>query len=102
MVDASTTKIVMTVKFRSRLPADEMRRRYQERMPEFRQLPGLVQKYYLYDATSDEWGGFYLWDSQESLDAYLASDLRKSIPETYQVVGTPRVETARVIDALRP
>jgi hypothetical protein len=70
-------------------------------MPQAIEL-GLLQKYYLHDPSSDEWGGLYLWDSQESLDQFMASDLRKSIAETYQFVGTPRIETPTVIDILRP
>jgi len=50
-----------------------MDRRYKERMPQFRELPGLVQKYYSYDEATGEWAGIYLWDSEESLAAYLES-----------------------------
>jgi hypothetical protein len=102
MVDNTHPKVLLIVRFKSSLTPDELERRYKERLPEFRALRGLVQKYYLYDPSSDEWGGFYLWDSQASLDKYVASDLRKSIPEAYQVVGAPRVETATVVDILRP
>jgi hypothetical protein len=94
--------ILLIVRFKSSLPPEELVRRYKERLPEFQALPGLIQKYYLHDPSTDEWGGLYLWDSQESLDEYLASDLRRSIPETYQVVGAPRVETVNVIESLRP
>jgi hypothetical protein len=71
-------------------------------MPQFRALPGLLQKYYVHDPATGEWGGVYLWDSQESLEQYKASDLRKSIPETYEIIGTPRVEVCGVIEPLRP
>ena len=72
--------VAFFVNFKAGIPADEIKRRYHERMPEFRDVPGLIQKYYVYDEAADEWGGFYLWDSQQSLDAFLDSDLRKSIP----------------------
>jgi hypothetical protein len=101
MVDSIHPAVLLTVRFKTSLSPDELKRRYKERLPEFRALPGLLQKYYLYDPSSDEWGGFYLWDSQASLDDYVKSDLRKSIPETYQIVGAPRIETATVIDILR-
>ena len=102
MVSSPHPEVLFIVRFKTTLPPDELERRYKERLPEFRALPGLLQKYYLHDPSSNEWGGFYLWDSQESLDEYIASDLRKSIPETYQIVGTPRIETTTVIDILRP
>ena len=101
MVNNAHPAILVTIRFKTSLSSDEMERRYKERLPEFRALPGLVQKYYLYDPSTDEWGGFYLWDSQASLDEYMASDLRKSIPDVYQIVGAPRLETANVIDRLR-
>lgn len=94
--------ILLLVRFKSALSADELIKRYTERMPQFRALPGLLQKYYVYDPVSEEWGGFYLWDSQESLEQYKASDLRKSIPETYEIIGQPRLEVLGVKDVLRP
>jgi heme-degrading monooxygenase HmoA len=95
-------QILFIVRFKSSLSPEELQRRYRDRLPAFRALPGLIQKYYLHDPATDEWGGLYLWDSQESLDEYLASDLRKSIPETYEIVGAPRVEAVHVIEPLRP
>jgi hypothetical protein len=94
--------ILVTVKFKTSLTPEELEKRYKERLPEFRALPGLIQKYYLYDHSTDEWGGVYLWDSQASLDKYMGSDLRKSIPDVYQIVDAPRIETSTVIDTLRP
>ena len=94
--------VLLFVRFKSALAPDELERRYKQRMSEFQKLPGLLQKYYVYDKASGEWGGVYLWDSQASLESYMASDLRKSIAEAYEVVGTPRVEPAGVIDVLRP
>jgi heme-degrading monooxygenase HmoA len=93
--------VLLIVRFKSSLSADELKRRYKERLPKFRALPGLLQKHYLHDPVSGEWAGLYLWDSQESLDEFMASDLRKTIPETYQFAGTPRIETLNVIDTLR-
>lgn len=94
--------IVLLVKFKSSLPREEAVRRYQERFPKYRKVPGLLQKYYLHDPKTDEWGGLYLWDSQASLDAFMTSDLRETIAETYQFIGAPRIETASVTDVLRP
>jgi Putative mono-oxygenase ydhR len=93
---------LLIVRFRSALAPDELKRRYKQRMPEFGKLPGLLQKYYIHDKASGEWGGVYLWDSQASLDNYLGSDLCKSIAKTYEIVGMPRVEAAGVVDVLRP
>ncbi len=93
--------ILFIVRFKSSLSPEELKKRYTERMPLFRAIPGLLQKYYIHDPVSEEWGGVYLWDSKESLEQYKASDLRKSIAETYQITGTPRIEISYVIDTLR-
>ena len=102
MVASTQLGVLLIVRFQSSLPPDELEKRYKARLPEFRAMPGLLQKYYVHDPSSDEWGGIYVWDSQASLDEYLASDLRKSIPETYEIVGAPRIETPSVIEVLRP
>lgn len=94
--------ILMFIKFKSKLESDELIRRYQERLPEFQALPGLVQKYYVHDQKTGEWGGVYIWDSKQSMEAYLASDLRKSIAEVYEVAAPPRVDVCGVVDLLRP
>ena len=98
---AADAQLVVVVKFESRYDADEIKRRYPERMPRFRALEGLVQKYYLHDPATDSWCGVYVWETKEAAQAYLTSDLRRSIPEAYGVVGTPRVEAFEVIDVLR-
>ncbi|MCK4774581.1 MAG: YdhR family protein [Candidatus Krumholzibacteria bacterium] len=102
-MDSSTHPgVLLIVRFKTSLSPDELERRYKERLPDYRAIPGLLQKYYIHDPSSDEWGGVYLWDSQASLNKFMESDLRKSIPETYQFVGPPRIETPTVIDVLRP
>ena len=101
MIDIGTVKAVTVVKFRSRLSDEEATRRYGARLPEFRGVPGLVQKIYVRDESTGEWGGIYLWDSQESAERYMASDLRKSIPAAYEVDGTPRIDNLSVVEFLR-
>lgn len=98
---AADAKVVVIVKFRSSLPEAELRARYPKRMPAFRELPGLLQKYYMKEPKTGEWSGIYLWDSMASVQSYLQSDLKKSIPEAYGVVGEPRVEVFSVEDVLR-
>ncbi len=86
---------------KSDLPYEELERRYKERMPQFREVPGLVQKYYSVDESTGEWAGIYLWDSEESLAAYLESDLRRTIPSAYELTEPPRVERFPIVDVLR-
>jgi heme-degrading monooxygenase HmoA len=89
------------LKFETALSLDEVKARAEQRMPDFRALPGLVQKYYCHEPATGEVAGVYLWDSHESLKAYLASSLRESIPAAYEIKGSPRIEVFDVVAALR-
>jgi len=93
--------IVFMVRFKSKLSYDEILKRAQDRISQYRAIPGLLQKYYLHDPATGEFGGLYVWDSQKSLDEFKASDLRKTIAETYQVIGEPRIEVLNVGEILR-
>jgi hypothetical protein len=74
---------------------------YAERANRYRALPGLIDKYYLrFDATGEH-GAVYLWRSPEALAEFRESELARSIPDAYQVVGTPEVITATVVMQLR-
>ena len=72
-----------------------------ERLPQFRAIPSLRQKYYLKASGPDRFCGFYIWESPEALAAFRASDLAKSIPDAYRVVGAPDVSTYELLFPLR-
>jgi heme-degrading monooxygenase HmoA len=93
--------IIQTVKFRSGLSEEAVRRVMEERAPQFRALPGLLQKWYVREPATGEFSGVYVWDSDESLRAFRASDLARTIPAAYEVLAPPRVETFEVLFPLR-
>ena len=94
--------IIQTVKLKSALSETEIQRVMEERAPQFRALPGLLQKYYLRDSKTGEIGAVYIWDSEESLHAYRQSDLARTIASAYQAVEQPRIEIFETILTLRP
>jgi heme-degrading monooxygenase HmoA len=93
--------VILLVRLKSSLPPAEVEKVMKTRAPEFRALPGLLQKFYIQDAASGEYAGLYLWESPEALAAYRESELRASIAKAYQTVGEPRVEMYRVLMPLR-
>jgi heme-degrading monooxygenase HmoA len=95
------TVIVLVVTFESALSEDEVLAVARERLDRFRALPGLVQKYYIKGEKPNRYGGVYVWDSVESLNAYRASDLAASIPAAYKAVGPPTVQTFECMFPLR-
>lgn len=92
--------IIQFVKLTSNLGDAELLSRAQDRVPQFQALPGLIQKYYV-KLSGNTYGGIYIWDSQESLDEFRASDLAKTIPEAYEVVAPPHIEVGEVMFTLR-
>jgi hypothetical protein len=101
-MDGARPAIMLIVRgLKSKLSHEGFERRYKERLPQFRDVKGLIQKYYSYDESTEEWAGIYLWDGEESLADYLESDLRKSIPTAYELTAPPRLERFRIVDVLR-
>jgi heme-degrading monooxygenase HmoA len=93
--------IMQFVRLRTGLPGDAALSLARERAARFREVPGLVQKYYVRGATPESFVGVYLWDSEASLAAFRDSDLAKSIASAYKVVEPPVVEIGDVVFTLR-
>lgn len=93
--------IVQFVQFESSLSEKEVRAVAEERLPQFRAIPALAQKYYLKLATPNHYGGFYIWESPEALAAFRKSELARTIPLAYKVVGAPDVGVHEVMFPLR-
>ena len=79
------------VRFTSRLPNEEVQRLFEERASRYREVPGLMQKYYGYEPSSGAFCGCYIFDSEQSRQAFRQSELARSIPGVYEVDET-RVE----------
>ena len=93
--------ILQIIKLKSNLPEEELLNKAKEREPQFKDIQGLLQKYYVKIGPSGQYGGIYIWESQESLDAYRESDLAKSIPEAYEIVEAPNIEIMDILFQLR-
>lgn len=93
--------IMQTIKFQSSLSKEEVMKIAEERAPQFRALPGLVQKYYVIGNQQGHFGGVYIWDSMESLISYRESELAASIPDAYKLIGSPDIEIHEVAFQLR-
>jgi hypothetical protein len=71
--------------------------------PKYQRLPGLIRKYYLFDAESRTGGGCYLWESREAAERVYNAEWRQMIAERY---GAPPeisfFETPVVVDNTLP
>ena len=93
--------ILQIVKLRTELSEEELLKIAHDRAPQFRALEGLIQKYYVRRDRPGEYAGVYVWDSQESLEAFRDSELAKSIAKAYRVMEPPVVEVNEVLFPLR-
>ena len=93
--------VIQFVKFSSPLSDDEVRAVMERRAPEFRGVPGLVQKYYGREVETGDTCGIYLFDSEESLHAFRQTDLARTIPSAYRV-ESPRIEVFELLFPLNP
>ena len=94
--------VVQIVRFKSGLTYEQHMKTAEERLPQYRALKGLIQKYYLkYDGV-DEYGAVYLWESEAALKEFRESELFRTIPATYHFEGAPDIQTAELIMPLRP
>jgi heme-degrading monooxygenase HmoA len=93
--------LLQIIKLKSNLPEEDLLSKARERAPQFKSIPGLIQKFYVKTGQPGEYGGIYVWDSPESLQAFRNSDLAKSIPEAYELVEAPNIEIMDILFQLR-
>jgi heme-degrading monooxygenase HmoA len=92
--------IIHIVRFTSALPAERIQDLFTARAQQYTAVPGLLQKYYL-RYHNGQHGGVYVWDSPDSMQAFRASKLSRSICDVYQVTEST-LDIADVLLALRP
>jgi hypothetical protein len=93
---------ILIVKFHSWLTDSEVHKLLQERLPSVLVVPGLLQKYYAREASTGDYVGLHVFDSEESLIRYRHSELSRSLPVAYATSEQPRAETFEVLFPLRP
>ncbi|QMU57399.1 MAG: hypothetical protein GKR98_03780 [Boseongicola sp.] len=93
--------MIQFVQFETSLSDAEVRAVADARKPDFQAIPDLHQKYYLKLNAPNQYGGFYIWDSPSAMASFRDSELAKTIPAAYGIVGAPKVDIHELIMALR-
>ncbi|MCB1501283.1 MAG: hypothetical protein KDK07_16115 [Bauldia sp.] len=93
--------MVQFVQFESKLPEDKLLAAAERRMPDYRAIPSLVQKYYLKLSAPNHYGGLLFWDTPAAMAAFRNSELAKTVSDVYQTVGAPRVDIHELMFPLR-
>jgi len=92
--------ITAIVKFKlpQAITLDEAKAKFQGTAPNYRDVEGLIRKYYLFEP-DDTVMGVYLWQNREAAEACYSGDWRQRLRETYG--SEPEVsfyETPVVVD----
>ena len=77
---------ILFVRVKSDLPFEELELRVNKRRPEFKKVPGLIQKFYGLDKSTGDVCGIYFFEDQKALAAFGNSELAKTIPSAYEVI----------------
>jgi hypothetical protein len=84
---------VLAVKFNSNLHPEKLMNVCQDDLEAFRNVPGLLQKYYLAEELTGAISGIYIFESKNARETFWTSELAKQIPARYGVIlDTLRVE----------
>ena len=84
---------VLAVKFNSSLDPEELLTISHEDLETFRNVPGLIQKYYVVEESTGALSGIYIFETEEDRTNFWASELAATIPARYGVLqSTLRVE----------
>ncbi len=93
--------IIQIIRYQTQLSFQEVNKHFLERSGLYRKIPGLIQKYYVKLKDPGYYGGIYVWDSMESLQAFNESDLKASIAKAYKATEPPEVEIMDLLLQLR-
>ena len=92
---------ILFVRVKSDLDPEELEKRLLERRPRFKEVPGLIQKFYGRDESTGDVCGIYFFKDQASLSAFRETELAKTIPTAYEAKEIRR-EAYEVIYPLYP
>jgi hypothetical protein len=81
---------ILFVRVKSDMDPQELERRAIERSPRFREVPGLIQKFYGREPSTGDVCGIYFFENQEALVAFRDTELAKTIPSAYEATDVRR------------
>ena len=93
--------VILYVRINSSLDPEELDRRLEERVPSYREVPGLVQKIYGRDEATGDVCGILFFKDKSALSAFAETELAKTVGSSYEVNDIRR-ETYDVMYPLFP
>jgi hypothetical protein len=92
---------ILFVRIKTSLDAEELENRAKERLPRFRNVRGLVQKFYGRDKATGDACGIYFFEDESALAAFRESELAQTIPAAYEALDV-RPEVFELLFPLYP
>lgn len=77
----------LMVQFRSNLSGEAGEQVKKKREAAFREVPGLLQAFFLEPRAENDLAAFFVFDSTESLEGFLETDVVKRTPDEMKVKG---------------
>ena len=87
--------------FKSGLSVEEIMRVSEGREAQYREVEGLIQKYYVQSKEMGRVGGVFVFDTAENLVAFRDSELAKSTGEAYEFTEPPHTRVLDIVKTLR-
>ena len=87
--------------FKSGLSAEEVLKVSEDREAQYREVEGLIQKYYVQSKEMGRVGGVFVFDTAENLSAFKDSELAKSTGEAYEFTEPPHTRVLDIVKTLR-
>lgn len=88
---------IVTFPLKPEIDADSAKAMFEASAPRYKDLPGLVRKYYLFEPGLG--GGVYLWTDKASAEACYSDAFKASIAERFGAAPTIRFfETPVIVD----
>jgi heme-degrading monooxygenase HmoA len=69
--------------------AEEAARMFEQTAPKYKNLPGLVRKYYLRSEDGHKAGGVYLWESKAAAEKVYGGEWKERVRALY---GEPQIQ----------
>jgi len=89
---------ILFVRIKTDVEFEELERRMLERLPQFREVPGLIQKIYARDVVTGDVCGIYFFEDASALEAFRETELARTIPSAYEATDIQR----NIFDVLCP
>lgn len=86
-------------KTKDQLSETEQRQLMSQLVKVYKNVPGIMQKFFLADPKTGEVGGFYAFENQKAVDEYLKSDVYKQVVLSNTQIE-PKLETFLIIASL--